>query len=968
MFRFAGLVALGAAVLVVLIAVGGASAAPTGGPDASVEKYRWKDYTAAGCPAGPGTSTGPCPASGWTEISPLKSGSGTAVAFPNPFANPEVTQYSSSCVPLGFSFTYYGVDRDCAWVQSNGGHIFLSQAGGPNPSPAAGVRMPTAAMPSAGDENGIIAPFWAHLSPHFCNNDFYTGKEPAATVHIFTKTVGAAPSRTFIVEWSGVTMWHHTSAAGASTCSVNTSCLNTGTPCMWSTFEVKLYEDSDNIDVVLKDVNLYASAPPAADAYAIGIESPTAVGLGYEYSTAGGISYTNRYVRFYPNHPPTPDPVSATVDEDSATPVSIVLTGTDPDGDTTGTCTVTSAPAKGSLTGAGCTFSYKPTTLDFCGADTFGFTMTDSFGLAGTAPGTATVNVRCVNDAPDFTIPATATFSDAAAILKPGFATAIRAGPTTAADEAAQALKFIVTASDPSVFSVAPVIAPAGFGFAPWSGDLGFTPVPGSCSKSPVTVSVQLKDGSGTTPGAGVDLSEVKTFELKLTCGNVPPPPPPPPPATDGDWDRDGYLDSREIISGSDPRNPASTPLDLDADGVPNDPALDNCPTDPNADQRDSNGDRRGDVCQSRGALGPDADRDTWANDADNCPTIVNLAQTDTDHDQIGDACDDDLDGDGADNNVEIAAKSSPFSAASTPSDRDGDGVVDTLDNCKDANPDQRDANRDGVGDVCTPTRKPGLNATATYDGRRLIVNWNVVGEAHLRTVAEVLEGTTPVMASATEAGAGHKRAAFELPNLEEVTWRVRLSDPYDPTVSRVVDGKARVPPPTPPRDPAVIEQPAAALVGNAFSVAYDLPPGTTVATLELTAPDGAVRQVPLAQGQGTTWSGAAVTPLEGKYTAALRYSLQGSQRTYDTGEVAARPAVKAPAVQTTPANLVPAVLGGLGILVLLAAIGLVTVGLATMARRRAAARAAAEAAHSAQPQAEEPTIEGPGYDEPIRM
>ncbi|MEE2789788.1 MAG: MopE-related protein [Myxococcota bacterium] len=60
--------------------------------------------------------------------------------------------------------------------------------------------------------------------------------------------------------------------------------------------------------------------------------------------------------------------------------------------------------------------------------------------------------------------------------------------------------------------------------------------------------------------------------------------------------------------------------LDDDMDGLCN--TEDNCPEDPNPDQRDGDGDGLGDVC-------------------DNCPNVPNPDQTDEDADMIGDACDD---------------------------------------------------------------------------------------------------------------------------------------------------------------------------------------------------------------------------------------------------------------------------------------------------------------------------------------
>ncbi len=154
------------------------------------------------------------------------------------------------------------------------------------------------------------------------------------------------------------------------------------------------------------------------------------------------------------------------------------------------------------------------------------------------------------------------------------------------------------------------------------------------------------------------------------------------------------------------------TTNDLDSDGVLN--SEDNCPLVKNPGQGNKDSDLYGNACDTD-ADGDGVDDKTDNGDGtftdipvseggDNCPLTPNSSQADQDGDGIGNACDDDIDGDGFNNDEDAC----PYVIGNDPAacdasaDTDGDGIPDSSDNCPAiVNPDQEDLDNDEVGDVC---------------------------------------------------------------------------------------------------------------------------------------------------------------------------------------------------------------------------------------------------------------------------
>ncbi|MBI2213373.1 MAG: tandem-95 repeat protein, partial [Acidobacteria bacterium] len=193
---------------------------------------------------------------------------------------------------------------------------------------------------------------------------------------------------------------------------------------------------------------------------------------------------------------------SATMLEDaSATAIDVLANDTDPDGGTklvTGTTNGTSGTVATTGGGTGLTYTPNP---DFCGADSFTYTIT------GGSTATVNVTVTCVNDVPSFTAGAGPAVLEDSGAYSGSIASGVSAGP---ANEAGQTLAFNVTANtNPALFSAGPVVDAAG--------NLTFTPDTNANGTADITIT--LADDGGTANG-GADTSAGQSFTITVTAVN----------------------------------------------------------------------------------------------------------------------------------------------------------------------------------------------------------------------------------------------------------------------------------------------------------------------------------------------------------------------------------------------------------------------------------------------------------------
>ncbi len=195
--------------------------------------------------------------------------------------------------------------------------------------------------------------------------------------------------------------------------------------------------------------------------------------------------------------PAAPEAADDVVHTAEDTPVLIPVLANDTAGVTLGDA---DQPAHGTVERLDDVIRFVPD-ADQVGTATFAYEVQDAAGARAAA--SVTVVIDPVNDAPSFAPHDVSVAEDGGPQVVAGAATNLSAGPL---DEQGQAVAFVATAADPSLFTAGPVVDP--------TGALHVTPAPGVTGTT--TVTVHAVDSGGTGDG-GVDTSAAHAFTVTIT-------------------------------------------------------------------------------------------------------------------------------------------------------------------------------------------------------------------------------------------------------------------------------------------------------------------------------------------------------------------------------------------------------------------------------------------------------------------
>ena len=160
-------------------------------------------------------------------------------------------------LPIGFSFDFFGNTYTDFYVTSNGLVMFGS---GSN-------QWTNSSIPNPWGADNYIAPFWDDLIVH-------------STGDIMYQTIGAAPNRKLVIQYSNMSFWSSTVLLG--------------------TIQVILYEGSNNIQTQYRSIVDLSSDRASGNSATVGLENLTgSAGVQCSYNTAGYI-YSERAILFTP--------------------------------------------------------------------------------------------------------------------------------------------------------------------------------------------------------------------------------------------------------------------------------------------------------------------------------------------------------------------------------------------------------------------------------------------------------------------------------------------------------------------------------------------------------------------------------------------------------------------------------------------------------------------------------------------
>jgi PKD repeat protein len=429
-------------------AVSPAEAGRSPAPDGSPSQYQWVDSNQLHCVAPSSSLPSPnpgCP-SLYEDLWCCQLGGGYTWAYMD-----DVYLWQS----MPFDFEYYGVKYGPSepWpnsvvVANTNGFLFLPgegcdppQESGDGPWAAAdpSSQPQQAPTPSSNESpcvntNSICCPY-PNLAPRNFIAGFWTNMETACfwswcpypcpddpwDQGLYVDVRGTAPNRYLVFEWKNMRVTDPSRQYWAGAIWVNNQPSDQDTFCAqphsFATFEIKLFEGTNNIDV------LFRAADNNNQAVSMGIEnSDGSHGLGYLYQPGGvPVSFTDFGLRYYPKHDAMARDAEAYGLEDAV--AGITVDAMDPDyedaeasfagpraswdglastsvPDTTASANP-AAPAR-ALDGNGDPvpreYTYAPP-ADWNGVDTFRYTATSVDGSTS-EPATVTVELAPVNDAP----------------------------------------------------------------------------------------------------------------------------------------------------------------------------------------------------------------------------------------------------------------------------------------------------------------------------------------------------------------------------------------------------------------------------------------------------------------------------------------------------------------------------------------------------------------------------------------